>query len=239
MPALTSVLTSQTVVSTCTTDLIICSVLPSCPLDHPLGSDHCTTFQKEAQETQHANQHVLSPVALGRPSRTQSEPSLLEQLSPQGMLGSAPHILESSLDIGTRPESYQEGQHLGNNLTVMYSPTNNCLSLNTGTSVFSIHSLGPRVPPEGSSLGNLASFEKQTPHWTRTPSPHHPPDMPPPPRIPPPPSNAHIRQNSTPISVPPLTSPLQKPRPLTVVGEPSDHHSILGPRYLLYTLHLA
>lgn len=118
MPALTSVSISQTVVSTCTTDLTFCSALPSYTLDHPLGSDHFTTFHKEVQESQHANQRVPSPVAVGRPSRAQSEPSLLDQLSPQGMLGSAPNLLESSLDIGTRPDSYQEGQCLGNNLIV-------------------------------------------------------------------------------------------------------------------------
>lgn len=118
MPALTSVLTSLTVVSTCTSDLIVCLAPPSYTLDHPLGSDHFSTFQKEVQESQHANQRVSSPVAVGRRSRTQSEPTLLDQLSPQSMLGSAPNLLESSLDIGTRPDSYQEGQCLGNHLIV-------------------------------------------------------------------------------------------------------------------------
>ncbi|CAI8006116.1 hypothetical protein GBAR_LOCUS4564, partial [Geodia barretti] len=84
-------------------------------------------------------------------------------------------------------------------------------------------SLGPRVPPEGSSLDNLAAIDKPvTPLLLSSPS-HKPPDMPPPPTVPPPPS--HLRQHSTPVSFPPPLSPQLKMRPLTVIGEPKHQRS--------------
>ena len=84
-----------------------------------------------------------------------------------------------------------------------------------GSSLSSIISLGPRVPPEGSSLDNLSAIR------TPSPSPTHPLKMPPPPTVPPPPSH-HLRQHSTPISLPPPLAPQQKLRPLTVIGQPSE-----------------
>ena len=90
-------------------------------------------------------------------------------------------------------------------------------------------SLGPRVPPEGSSLLSLSAIEKRTSPFTISSSSHIPTNiMPPPPTIPPPPS--HLRQHSTPISLPsPSHLPPQKSRPLTIIGHPSQDQS---PRYV-------
>ena len=109
------------------------------------------------------------------------------------------------------------------------SPQSPCLPLHpVGASLSSLLSLGPRVSPEGSSLGNISSFDKH-------PSPQHLlPNMPPPPLVRPHSTTIHIRQHSHPVSfpTPPLpSSPPHRPRPLTIIGKPTDQHPRLGQRY--------
>ena len=91
----------------------------SLPADHPLGSDNYTTFHKaeEAEQpVQEAEQAGTEPDSrgggMGGPL-SHSVPTLLEEPSPQGMRDSTHHLLESSLDVGTRSDSSQGPRYLG------------------------------------------------------------------------------------------------------------------------------